>query len=94
MEGSPSPQGAPRVPTDVQRCVIDALATGRVVHLSVTYPTVEGDPITEFFQTNEDGTVRIVTDNRRDKNARGGILTLRCEALVEGQPAPEGRDCN
>ena len=50
-------------------CLEDALADGRSATLTVTAPTVEGDPVTTTWAVAADGTLSADSDVSRDRFA-------------------------
>ncbi|XVU21730.1 DUF4362 domain-containing protein [Actinoplanes sp. CA-054009] len=56
-----------RLPDDAGLCLLTASREGRIARLSVTAPTVEGDPIITVYATRPDGGIEVVEDTRQDE---------------------------
>ena len=50
-------------------CLDRALDSGGDGELVVRYPTVEGDPITEYYRVLSDGTTEVYVDSTEDPNS-------------------------
>ncbi|MFD7961689.1 hypothetical protein ACFV5J_12905 [Streptomyces zaomyceticus] len=48
-------------------CLQRALKNGESAELKVTYPTVEGDPIHEFYRLTPQGRLEVYTDSTEDR---------------------------
>jgi hypothetical protein len=62
------------------------LAAGRGAELSVTYPTVEGDPITDYYRVTPEGHFEVYSDGTEDRYGDGRWSYTDCgrrEALRE-----------
>ena len=73
---------------DEWRCLVDALEEGRSAELMFTFPTVEGDPIREFYRITRDGQLEYFSDNTDDA-FRGKDWYYR--ACTPGPRFPERR---
>ena len=51
------------------RCLRQALDAGETAELKVSFPTVEGDPIHEYYRLNPDGTLELYIDSTDDANS-------------------------
>ncbi len=69
-------------PQDAARCFVDAATAGRPVTLSVTRPTMEGDPIPVTYTAGDDGRVTVVTDSRQDGFGARNVTTATCQGPV------------
>lgn len=47
-------------------CLERAMDSGRGAELAVRYPTVEGDPVTEYYRVTPDGSTEVYTDSTLD----------------------------
>ena len=47
-------------------CLRQALAAGEGAELKVSYPTVEGDPIREYYRLTPEGALEVYTDSTDD----------------------------
>ncbi|MER5686162.1 hypothetical protein [Streptomyces sp. NPDC002205] len=50
-------------------CLRRALESGQSAELKVTYPTVEGDPIREYYRLTPQGRLEVYTDSTDDGNS-------------------------
>ncbi|MER7810776.1 hypothetical protein [Streptomyces sp900116325] len=50
-------------------CLQRALKSGGSAELKVTYPTVEGDPIREYYRLTPQGRLEVYTDSTDDRNS-------------------------
>jgi hypothetical protein len=50
-------------------CLRRARDDGRGAELRVRFPTVEGDPITEYYRVTPEGTTEVYTDATEDENS-------------------------
>ncbi len=47
-------------------CLERAMDSGRGAELVVRYPTTEGDPVTDYYRVNPDGSTEVYTDSTQD----------------------------
>ncbi len=47
-------------------CMERAMDSGRGAELTVTYPTTEGDPVTDYYRVTPDGSTEVYTDSTQD----------------------------
>jgi hypothetical protein len=59
-------------------CFLNALTANKPARLEVSFPTTEGDPITQTYQHLEAGRVQVVTDATQDRLGSGKIETQVC----------------
>lgn len=64
-------------PDDVD-CLKEAMVSGEGAELVVTYPTVEGDPITDYYRVLPGGTTEIYTDATVDAATSAGWTYGEC----------------
>lgn len=50
-------------------CLRSALDSGEGAELLVRFPTVEGDPVTEYYRVTPAGTTEIYVDSTKDENS-------------------------
>ncbi len=60
-------------------CLRAALDSGEGAELTVTYPTVEGDPITIYRRVTPTGTVEVYTDSTEDNFGQHRWTYKTCE---------------
>ncbi|MBM2620234.1 DUF4362 domain-containing protein [Actinoplanes sp. LDG1-06] len=77
------------LPDNAKRCFIDAASAGHRATLTVTWPTVEGDPIQVTYTSGTDGHTEVVTDSRADNFGPKTITTENCQGP---KPATQGID--
>jgi hypothetical protein len=61
-------------------CFREAFASAEGAELQVTYPTVEGDPITAYYRVTPQGTTEVYEDGTRDEFGDGSWWYGSCEA--------------
>ncbi|GLY32443.1 hypothetical protein [Kineosporia sp. NBRC 101731] len=59
-------------------CFLGAVTAGDPATLEVTYPTVEGDPITQVFRNLGSGEIQVETDSTKDRFGSGEVETQVC----------------
>lgn len=47
-------------------CLQRALDSGRGAELTIRFPTTEGDPVTDYYRVNPDGSTEVYTDSTQD----------------------------
>ncbi|XVV08923.1 DUF4362 domain-containing protein [Actinoplanes sp. CA-131856] len=72
------------LPQDAGLCLLTASREGRIARLSVTAPTVEGDPIVTVYATRPDGGVEVVEDTRADAYGAQEITREVCTGPSAG----------
>jgi hypothetical protein len=65
------------------RCLLDAAAEGRPAQLVLTYMTVEGDPITEYYRVLGPRRVEIFVDATQDPLGSDQWTHLLCDEVAE-----------
>jgi hypothetical protein len=61
-------------------CFREGFASAEGAELQVTYPTVEGDPITAYYRVTPQGTTEVYEDGTRDEFGDGSWWYGSCEA--------------
>lgn len=79
-------QGA-EVPPEATACFLDAVREHRPAVLTVTRPTVEGDPIRYAYEALPDGRVEVITDTRQDNFGNKGMFREVCTGPTAGGAA-------
>ena len=86
-------QGEP-VPPQARTCLADAVRDRQPARLVVTWPTIEGDPITTSYLVRRDGRVDVTTDDRRDLFGSGRIERQTCEGPPNTNELPSFDRCS
>jgi hypothetical protein len=60
------------------QCIVDAAAKGGRGHMTVTRPTIEGDPIVAVYSVQKDGAVIVETDTTQDRFGNNGVVRQAC----------------
>lgn len=83
-----------KIPPAAAECVVAAWRSGRLAHLRITGPTVEGDQVTIAFQVTGQGTYHYISDSRRDAFGPKEVRLWRCQEFfgdpTELQPSFQG----
>lgn len=66
------------MPADAVKCVVEAVEARQAARLVVTFPTVEGDPVTTSYAVAVDGRVEVTTDARADRFGSGRVERQTC----------------
>ncbi|HET6531411.1 MAG TPA: DUF4362 domain-containing protein [Actinoplanes sp.] len=82
-----------RLRTTALECLIDAVEAGRPARLAVTYPTIEGDPIHETYESGANGQVRVTRDTRQDAFGSQEVITQLCTGIAVDHGGPTFRTC-
>jgi hypothetical protein len=65
------------------RCLLDALAEGRQAQLVLTYMTVEGDPITEYYRILVPRRIEVFIDATQDPPGSQKWSHMLCDEVAE-----------
>jgi hypothetical protein len=65
-------------PAAAAQCIVDAVAHGNRAHMTLTRPTIEGDPITTVYSVQKDATVIVQTDTTQDRFGNNGVVRQAC----------------
>lgn len=76
-----------------QRCLLDAFEAGTAASLSITTPTVEGDPIEEQYTVVGRRLVEVRTDTTEDEFGPKEVTTQRCTGLRSSGTHLVASDC-
>jgi hypothetical protein len=77
------------VPTSAVECLIEAVHARRPARLTVTSPSVEGDPIpVTYIAGADDGRVEVITDLRQDRFSDGGRTRMICTEPILAPARP------
>jgi hypothetical protein len=72
-------QGDPIRPSNnVVSCFKQALTAGASARVTLTYPTIEGDPVHDHYLLHGDGTVTLYEDPTEDPNGADEWATTEC----------------
>jgi len=74
-------------------CILGALADGRRAELIVTYHTIEGDPITEYYRVLSPGRVESFVDSTRDSYGSRKWAHFLCRGIGEDGGYLFGENC-
>jgi hypothetical protein len=74
---------------EMRTCLLEAYRDGRPAELISTFPTIEGDPITQYIRVHENGVVEIFVDATRDRFGSGAWERMVCDELT---PVDEADD--
>ena len=66
----------------MRTCFIDAVSNGLRAEFVSVFSTIEGDPITEIYRTDETGSVTVLVDSTRDRFGSGRWESAVCSELV------------
>ena len=61
-------------------CLRDGMSSGKGAELVVHFPTVEGDPITEYRRVTPDGSTEVYTDSTQDEYSDQSWSFGSCES--------------
>ncbi|GAA3621267.1 hypothetical protein GCM10022223_42680 [Kineosporia mesophila] len=75
-------------------CFLDAVTAGDPATLEVTYPTTEGDPITQVFRNLESGGIQVQTDSTKDRLGSGEVETQVCTGPSRSSFALTFEECH
>jgi hypothetical protein len=75
------------------QCLLDALAEGRRAKLVVTYATVEGDPITEYYRILGPDRAEVFIDATADSYGTKRWTHHVCDSVEEDSGFLYGVDC-
>ncbi|MEV0153973.1 DUF4362 domain-containing protein [Micromonospora sp. NPDC050686] len=82
-----------RLPAEATGCLDDALRDRQAVEMTVTAPTVEGDPVTTHYLTRVDGRVEVTVDGRQDRYGTGRVERMTCTGPVSYPAMPAFDTC-
>ncbi|HEY7223742.1 MAG TPA: hypothetical protein VH561_09155 [Micromonosporaceae bacterium] len=87
QRGDPQHPGDDRVPDSALSCFLDAVRAKSPAVLTVSLPTVEGDPIHYTYLSDVQGSVQVTEDTREDRYGPRAIYHMTCT----GPSADNGR---
>lgn len=64
---------------DEVSCLERALESGTGAELTIRYPTVEGDPVTEYYRVTPSGSTEVYTDATQDAFDDGASHFASCD---------------